>query len=306
VDIEPDKTRIILTNLDFEIIKENCFPLENSSPQIVISKILSTIREMIHSSDIDKKQILGCGVSVAGVVDQGKYIINLAPNLRWQNINFKNFETELGIPIYLENEANAAALAEYSLGKHKKDSDMLYISIKQGVGTGIIHDGQLLKGKNNIAGEFGHIVIEPEGKDCTCGRKGCWTMYAATKWLIDEYNSSESTTAQIHVVSDFIDKLEQNDEPAQLLISKYINNLIKGIDNIILAVNPNPIVLGGEVYLLAPYILPPVQGYFKTHRFFNIKLNSKILISELKNDASSLGAAIIPFISMIQEYSVRK
>ena len=171
VDIEPDKVRIIKTNLDFVIQEERNIPIVDRNPQKVISMTIERIEEIIQQEKLDNKKILGCGVSVAGVVDQEKDLINFAPNLGWQNIPFKQFETKLGLPTYLENEANAAALAEYALGKHKKNADLLVISIKQGVGTGLIHNGGLYRGMKNIAGEFGHIVIEPDGKECTCGRK---------------------------------------------------------------------------------------------------------------------------------------
>ena len=131
-------------------------------------------------------------------------------------------------------------------------------------------------------------------------------MYASIKWILDEYNSIPENSTPVNSIADFIVQLKKNNKSAGLLISKYIGYLLTGINNIILAVNPDTIVLGGEIKMLLPFVLPPIQNYFKTHRFFNVNLGYKIVGSRMNNDASALGAAIIPFFSFIKDYSLGK
>lgn len=297
INISIDNVRIILVNLDVDIkydITINTAQYKNFD--MIIKCIFNQIEKIISEQNIPKEKILGIGFSLPGTVNEETMMLEKAPNLGIDNYNFKTFSRIYSYPIYIENEANAAALAELTLGITKKMRSLVYLSITQGIGSGVVLQDTLYKGKNKRAGEFGHMTIVADGDLCRCGKKGCWELYASEKALLQEYN--KKSNSKIRSIKEFFNEMENKNNTAIKVWNNYINYLAIGIQNIILILDPHYIVIGGEISKFEKELLQPVKYKVFIKNSFYAKKDIKIVTSKLKEDASILGAALLPLESV--------
>jgi predicted NBD/HSP70 family sugar kinase len=293
VEFTLNNVRVILINLDAEIKFNVSFKVVNfKNIDGIIGKIHEIIDTMISEKKINYKDILGIGFSLPGTVNEESLILELAPNLGMKNVDFSRFFQLLKVPIYIENEANSAAFGELNLGIAKKMRNLVYLSITEGIGAGVVIQDHLYKGKNKRAGELGHMTIVPNGKLCNCGRKGCLEQYASKKSLIEDYNSKSSKP--IENLKEFFFRVEQKEALAILELEKYINFLAIGIQNIVLILDPHYVVLGGELSDFLEYYLEDLKEKVFVENSFYDNTDLKIFTSKLKKDSSILGAALLP------------
>jgi predicted NBD/HSP70 family sugar kinase len=308
VEITPSQVRVIRTNLNSEIKFDESFPIKGIDN---FENIMSRISEIVNNHIIENKlstdKILGIGFSLPGTVDEDKLTMELAPNMNFKNINFNKYRNNFDFPIYIENEANAAAFGEMILGIGKEMKNLIYISITQGIGTGIVIQDHLYKGKNKRAGEFGHMTIVPNGKQCNCGRKGCWELYASENILIDKYNDeiesrTDNPAAQIVSLDQFFTNVELHDSRALTILKEYLYYLSIGIQNIIFGLDPHYIIIGGSLSKFSDYFIEDLNELvFDKNNLFDYGDN-KLFASKLKEDASILGASILPLQTMFFIY----
>lgn len=296
VDIDVESVKIALVNLDCKIIVEKSFATKSFAKiDDLISKISEEITTIMKEKNIDEEKILGIGFSLPGTVNEKKMVLELAPNLNMKNINFKQFSNVFKLPFYIENEANCGAVAEYMLSGSKANN-FIYISITQGVGTGIIMNGHLYKGKNQRAGEFGHMVIIPGGKKCNCGRNGCWELYVSEKALLDNYYEKSGKKIDIHNLMSLV---REKDEIASKIWKEYIEYLSLGIENLILGLDPSVIVIGGNVAKYEDLLIEPIKNNIFSKDGFEGVDDVKIITSKFISDAPLLGAALLPIQKVI-------
>ena len=293
VNISTDYARIILTNLNSEIKYDISFDIESfTNFELIMNHIDAKIQEIIIDLGISIHQVLGIGFALPGTVNEELMVLENAPNLNVMNVDFHQFSDKFKLPLYIENEANAAAYAELVLGMAKELKNLVYISVTQGIGAGIVIQDHLYKGKNKRAGEFGHITIVPGGKRCKCGRRGCWEAYASIRSLLEYYNElSENKTK---LLNDFISKLDENDVNAIKALDAYLDYLAIGIQNIILMIDPHYVVIGGELSQCEDRLINSLkEKVFTSNSFFN-RDDIKILTSRLSDNSSILGASLLP------------
>jgi predicted NBD/HSP70 family sugar kinase len=300
VEIDIFKVKIILLNLDSEILAEEQFTIDNALGKItdekdihiLIQKISICILNIIKEKQIDKQFILGVGIALPGTVNEENKVLEWAPNLSVRNISFKDMEKILELPVYLENEANAAAMAELKLGVAKNMRNLVYISIKEGIGTGIVVKDYLYKGKNKKAGEFGHMTIVKDGRACKCGKNGCLEQYASQAALMHSY--SLKLGLETKDLKAFFKGLDEGEKEAKEVWEEYLDYLAIGIQNIILILDPHYIVLGGELCDYEKQFMEPLKDkIFTPNSFFSID-DIRIFTSKLKNYSAIIGAAMLP------------
>ena len=297
INVSIDNVRIILVNLDVDIRYDmTIHTAQYENFDMIIKCIFNQIEKIISEQNIPKEKILGIGFSLPGTVNEETMMLEKAPNLGIDNYSFKAFSRICNYSIYIENEANAAALAELTLGVTKKIRSLVYLSITQGIGSGVVLQGILYKGKNKRAGEFGHMTIVADGDLCRCGKKGCWELYASEKALLQEYN--KKTDSKIRSIKEFFNEMEDKSKPAIKVWDNYINYLAIGIQNIILILDPHYIVIGGEISKFEKELLQSVKDKVFIKNSFYAKKDIKIVTSKLKEDASILGAALLPLESV--------
>lgn len=294
VNISPDHIDILLINLNAKHIDETSFLYRREYTFYDVLELLEDeIDKLLKKNRISKKRVTGIGISLPGLVDEDKLILENAPNIGVKDFDFSEFANRMGMHVYIENEANIAAFAETELGKAKNRSNVVYVSITDGVGTGIIVDHHIYKSSNKKAGEFGHMRITNEDLKCNCGRTGCWELYASKKALFKYYK--ESTGIRVSSLENVFLAKNYQDANVQSALEKYTESLFVGIENIILGLNPEFVIIGGELGKYEQEMLTLVDRTMNLKSAYMEYEGTKILFSELQDKGSLVGAALLPF-----------
>ncbi|HCC07950.1 MAG TPA: glucokinase [Clostridiales bacterium] len=271
----------------------------NSEEQI--KNIGEELQKIIH----DYEGINSIGIGFPGKVNMKGVILN-APNIYFSDIDLaKELYKYTEIPIYVDNDANCAAVAEYVHGSLKGTRNSVFITLGTGVGGGIIIGGELYKGINGGAGELGHQVIVMDGKQCGCGRRGCYEAYASThaweKRIIE--NLVQNKTSKIYELINgnpdelnakvIFNAIDMGDDFAQKSFKEHLSYIAVGIINLFEILEPDVISIGGGITAVKEKLLNPLleEIEFQMKKCIFPLGDTKIRIAELGNDAGIIGAA---------------
>jgi predicted NBD/HSP70 family sugar kinase len=256
VNVRPTSTTIALADLNAQFIAHESFPTD-ADANVFIKDLTERLRAFIKL--YPQIYLEGVGVSIPGRVDSISKKIVFAPNLGWRDVDLQTpLESATELPVEIENAANACALAEIWFDKRSDGiQDLIAVTVSEGIGTGIISNGQLVRGANGVAGEFGHVSIEEFGPLCKCGNRGCWEVFASNTAAINEYvqaavgsNSKKQNNRFESDKPSFDDILhlsEQGDAKAIQTIERMGHYLGIGLSMLISGMAPSMIVLIGEV-----------------------------------------------------------
>jgi len=278
--------------------------LDNGSH--IVPDIIASIKHRLELYNLTKDDFIGIGMGSPGTVDIEKGTVIGAYNLNWSTLQElkKPIEEATGIPFFVDNDANVAALGERWTGAGENDPNVVFITLGTGVGGGIVADGMLLHGAAGAAGEVGHITIDPQGFDCTCGKKGCLeTVASATgvvrvaRQMVEEY-SGDSKIAQMlndgqEVTSKdiFMAAENEHDAFAFMVVDRVSMWLGLACGNIGNTLNPSAIVIGGGVSAAGEFLRSRVHKYFLEYTFPTVQQSTAIKLALLGNDAGIIGAA---------------
>ncbi|HUX14687.1 MAG TPA: ROK family transcriptional regulator [Spirochaetia bacterium] len=283
-DVRPGQLRTVLTDLDTRVLREEAVRLGGkSSAQQMIVRLVEAFRAVMPTG-ADRERVVGAGLSLPGTVHPEQLLMEFAPNLRLRNLNFGALEVELGIPIRLENEANAAALAEFYLGRYRGVRHLIYVSVIQGIGVGIILNGSLYRGAHGNAGEFGHMTYVPGGRRCSCGRRGCWERYASERALPDEYRESGGT-GTVHSFVDLKRRIDRGDRAAVSALQTIIGNLATGVGSLAAGFDPDLLLVGGGIVGLNDMVISGIRERLP---------GCPVELASLGENAALKGAALLP------------
>lgn len=180
IDIGGTKIAGALVDANGAIVREERVPSPAGDPDAMVDAVIGLIERLSEGHEV-----LGAGVAAAGFIDANQSTIIYAPNISWRNEPFKaKLEAKLNIPVIIENDANAAAWAEFRYGAGRGYKHMIMLTIGTGVGGAVITDSHMLRGGFGIAGELGHIRVVPDGVLCGCGQHGCLESYASGSALL--------------------------------------------------------------------------------------------------------------------------
>lgn len=255
----------------------------------------------------DIKDVKCVGIGSPGTTDSERGILVYANNLPdFVNVPLRaEMQKYIDLPIFLDNDANCAALAESVAGAAKGTSSSVTITLGTGVGSGVIIDGKVYSGFNYSAPEMGHMVIELDGEQCTCGRKGCWEAYASATALIRQTKAAVQKNPQSLInklVNNDLSKInaktafdaaKQGDETGIEIVDKYIYYLAEGIINVINIFAPEVLVIGGGISKEGEYLLKPLRERVYKHVYFKEEPQTRIVIAQMGNDAGIVGAAML-------------
>ncbi|HFR2826328.1 TPA: ROK family glucokinase [Streptococcus agalactiae] len=272
----------------------------------IVSDIVESLKHHLSLYGLTKDDFLGIGMGSPGAVDRTSKTVTGAFNLNWADTQEVGsvIEKEVGIPFFIDNDANVAALGERWVGAGANNPDVVFVTLGTGVGGGVIADGNLIHGVAGAGGEIGHMIVDPEnGFTCTCGNKGCLeTVASATgvvrvaRQLAEQYEGSSAIKAAIDngdtvTSKDIFIAAEDGDKFANSVVervSRYLGLAAANISNIL---NPDSVVIGGGVSAAGEFLRSRVEKYFVTFAFPQVKKSTKIKIAELGNDAGIIGAA---------------
>lgn len=261
----------------------------------------------VEDAGLTMEQIEWVGVGTPGIANSSTGIVEFSGNLGFENTPLADYiRKHIDKPVYVENDANAAAYGEYLAGAAKGAKNAVCITLGTGVGGGIIIDGKIYAGSNYGGAEIGHMVIGLDGPQCTCGRKGCFEVYSSATGLIrmtkekmelDPDSKMHAITAErggkVSARTAF-DAMREGDASAKEVVDFYIKALAAGITNTINIFQPDVLCIGGGVCNEGDPLLLPMKAIVEQENFTrNSPKNAKIVIAELGNDAGLIGAAFL-------------
>jgi predicted NBD/HSP70 family sugar kinase len=244
LDIHPAQTTVAVTDLAGKIITQQLVVVPEGATK-ALNAIVNAIRSVLAAHK--ELSFDGIGICLPGRADLHLQKLIFAPNLKWPVLSLKaKMERATGLPVKMDNVANACALAEVWFGSTDGRHDLVVVAVSEGIGTGIFANGQLLRGENGMAGEFGHIQIQPDGPLCACGNRGCWETLASNRAAIGYYNELASPATP--PTFDLLLKLAQSgDKYAVQALTRMAENLGRGIRMISVALAPKEIVVVGDI-----------------------------------------------------------
>ncbi|MBM6818064.1 MAG: ROK family transcriptional regulator [Clostridium sp.] len=290
IALTPRHVKLSLINLKKEVIGDIRIRHNKKDIESIIAIAKENINKILNNKEISIDKLLGIGISIPGTVDSEEGIIKNCYLLGAENYNLKKSFEEFNTTIYIDNEANLSAYYEFL---NKKDilSNLLYVSITDGLGLGIIIDGKIYRGSNNAAGEMGHIKIIIGGKSCKCGSQGCLESYTSKNVLIEDFN--EISNEKLNDIEEFISLFEKGDKTTKEVLERYFNILGIGIANLTMLLDPSSVVLGGDINSLLKENIDVLRSIVYKDNLFTNEENCKIDVTEFK-ESYLLGAAMVP------------
>lgn len=272
IDLGGTNVKTGIVDRDGNIIVEDSRPTAPpGQPDVVTRDMVGAVVAVINESGLNKDDVLGIGIGCPGTIDPHAGMVVYSNNLDWRDYPLRDImQDKTWLPVYLGNDANVAALGEVVAGSAKDAQSAVVMTLGTGVGAGVIIEGRIVTGYNSAASEFGHMVIVKDGELCTCGRKGCLESYAAAPGLIRDTKRAmlANPESKMWQVSPDIEKVDgrtsfdakdMGDAAAVKVVDDYISYLACGIANIINALQPEVISLGGGVANQGENLLVPLR-----------------------------------------------
>ncbi|MHB1178172.1 MAG: ROK family protein, partial [Daejeonella sp.] len=281
-------------------------PLRITKDKAAITQLYEFAEQVIRTSGINTKKLVGVGISMPGLVDKNageNYTYLLSPD---ESKTLQHtLEEKFGKPVYIQNDVKTNALAECRFGLAAGKKDVLVLLMDWGIGLGIIMDGKLQSGMSGFAGEIGHIPFVNDGELCYCGKRGCLETVASgialarlakqgiqsgESSLLNNLSEEEIEQIEPHIV---IEAANKGDQYAINILSGIGHNLGKAVSTLIQLFNPELIILGGKIAEAKQYITIPIKHSINTYCMARLRENTEIVLSDLGIDAGLLGSASI-------------
>lgn len=306
VDVGGTTVKFAIFNVHGDIQDQWSFqtdPLDNGNR--VVPDIIHSIQHRVGLYDMKLSDFYGVGLDFPGTVtDHGRAVVG-AYHLNWDTPHAvkQPLEEALGIPVILQNDANAAALGENWKGAGNNSTNMLMVTLGTGIGSGIIAGGRLLTGFLGSAGEIGHICVVPNGFKCSCGNEGCLEEYASATGIVrvahaqaEEYEGTSRLKAMLDQGEEVssktvVDLARDNDYLAEQALNQsctYLGTALSYVGN---TLNPETMIIGGGVSAAGQFLLNLIEKPLREHLFPTMKKNTQLKLAESGNTAGLIGAA---------------
>ncbi len=308
IDVGGTGIKVGAINEKLEIIATGSIPTQIDIPfedqiQRIAECVTSVIQSGAHPISLD--EIASVGVGIPGIADRDGNIIKCT-NMGWNHVPFRQeFTKYLDKPVFIDNDANVAALAESVSGSSAGTSSSVFITLGTGIGSGIILNGRIWNGHHGIGGELGHTIMELDGVPCTCGNRGCLERYCSATALIRmarETVSQHPESAILEMANGQPEKInarivfdaaKEGDPIAEKLVRRYVCYLSQAIANVVNFLDPEIILLGGGVSKAGDYLLNAVREEFPRYVLFNDQPLPAVELAVLGADAGIIGAAML-------------
>lgn len=305
IDLGATKTNIGIMDGAGKVLCSRKVPTRNEGEESIhaVDRVASTMVDMIKEAQMDS-DVECIGIGVPGTVDRNKGAVIFAPNLGWRDVPVRDiFSWYFSAPVVIGQDTEAAALGEFLYGAGSGLSDMACITIGTGVGCGLILGGRLYKGRYFTAGEFGHTIVEKDGLDCNCGKKGCLEAYASGTAILKRYRieikngSSSSLQSKKEIdeikTEDIFDEAKYGDPLSIKVIDEAVDYLSIGLTNLINLICPEAVILSGGICTEGDLFISPLIK--KTYsRIYSLLVGKvKIMPAALGEYSPMVGAAML-------------
>jgi predicted NBD/HSP70 family sugar kinase len=256
-DIRPNQTTVAVADVNGRFLSQEVVPTSNH-PAKTTAKLSASIKHQMESHP--ELVFEGVGITFPGRADEETSRIVFAPNLKWPEFDLKTaIEQETGMPVEIDNAANACVLAEVWFGHTDHVRDMVVVTVAEGIGTGIFVNHHLAKGLNGLAGEFGHVPLDPNGPQCACGSRGCWEVFGSNRAGVRYYLESNTETDELDF-QDLMMLAEAGDPMALKALDKMAHAIGRGMRMVVAGLAPEEIVVVGEFTRLWPRLGPVIEA----------------------------------------------
>lgn len=313
VDLGGTNIAVGIVDESYKIVKKGSVPTKpERGADAVVADMASLAKSLISEMGISLSDVAWAGIATPGTADTDRGVVVYANNIPFHNYPLASKLSELldGLKVYIENDANSAAKAEAMAGVAAGAPYSIMITLGTGLGGGIVENGKVYSGFNYAGAELGHVVIEKDGRPCSCGRRGCWEAYSSATGLVnitkdrieDARKAGRKTIMEDMINSDLsgvsartaFAAMKEGDEVAAEVVDEYISYLACGVANMINIFQPNILSIGGGVCNEGDYLLKPLKEkvFAETYSRDGVP-QTEILIAKLGNDAGIIGAAVL-------------
>ena len=257
VDIRPALATIAIADPNGRVIAYERVPTA-PRPELFVRDLCRRLQAFLRAHP--RITCEGIGITVPGGVDYPRQRLVSAPNLGWRDVDLKGpVERATGIAVELENAANACAIAEASTGGHPEYRDLIVVTVSEGIGTGIVSGGRLVRGASGLAGEFGHVSLDERGPQCGCGRRGCWEVYASNSAALEAYARAGRSNRSL-TFDKLVTLAQQGDRRAVRALEGMGAHLGRGIAMLVTGLAPGLILVVGEVTRAWTIVGPAIEA----------------------------------------------
>ncbi len=244
VDIHPRQASVALVDLNGRLLSR--WPVLITSDPAPSMRLIIDCMQRIRRTD-PRRSIEGIGISLPGRVNPTTQRLIFAPNLKWPDFDIKKMvETRMELPVMMENDATACLLAELTFARMDGVRDAVLVAVAEGVGTCVLANGQLVAGHSGMAGEFGHIPIDPDGPRCGCGKNGCWEVFSSSRAALRYYRELRPKRPAV-AFQELLNMAEEGDPAAGQALTMQAKWIGRGLRMIIASVSPSTILIAGEL-----------------------------------------------------------
>ncbi|MGM0470861.1 MAG: ROK family protein [Bacillota bacterium] len=304
IDLGGTKILTAMADLEGRLLATTKLPTKPmDGVEAVIQRMVESVNQVLSDVGISPSEVINVGVGCPGPLNTESGLIYFAPNLGWREVNLKQLlESELELEVIIENDANAAALGSKWFGVGQDYSDLIYLTVSTGIGSGIIINDQLYHGANDSAGEVGHMIVDPRSDvECNCGNRGCWEVLASGTALarLGRKAAQRDSTSLLNRLVDDVTQIDgavvtqaarQGDDVACKIVEQVVDYLSIGVANLINLLNPDLIVCGGGVLAAKELILPPLRSKVATRVVSTERQAVQLVSTELGSEIGVRGA----------------
>ena len=304
IDLGGTNTVVGLCTTDGKLIDKLSAPTPTGDSAALCSTMRDLCRTLCEKHGLSTDEIERIGIGLPGAIVKSTCTLKFGTNLGMSNVCFAHvFEPDFSCTVAIDNDANCAALGEFAGGAGKGTQNMLMVTLGTGVGGGIVLNGKLYTGREDLAGEIGHMVLVPNGAPCNCGRNGCFETYTSATGLIrlareameqDQTSVLHDWTRETKLNAKMVcDACDAGDALAQRVFSEYCDYLACGLTNLVNVFQPDSIVIGGGVAGYGEKLFAPLRERVHAEQFHVASEGTPIVGAMLGNDAGIIGAALL-------------
>jgi len=312
LEIGVDFLSAIVTDFTANVLWRRHEKSDASQGQVtVIEHAFALIEDALAFGRAQNLRPLGIGIGIPALVDLNRGYVMLAPNLHWENTPLRLMCTQrFRLPVIVENDGNASAMAEYYFGAARNVKNSIYLSAGVGLGAGIILDGKLFRGTSGYAAEIGHMVADPKGELCACGKRGCYETLVNPRPVIRLVQEALDTSDTPSLLRDVrgpitfdlvVEAARQNDAVALDALKSLGDNLGIVMANLINLFNPEMMILGGVLGHAAEFLMPVVEESIKTNALSLSRRDVTLAASKYGDETCVMGAATLILDQILRE-----
>jgi len=261
IDVRPTQSTVALADANGRFLSQEVMPT-SADLDVLMKGLVQSIDRLITASR--RKKVEGVGISLPGRYDHKSDRLVFAPNLKWRDVDIRNpIAKATGLDVTVENAANACVLAAVWFDRMETCRNLVVVTISEGIGTGVWANGQLVRGVNGMAGEFGHVPLDPNGPPCSCGGRGCWETFGSHRAGLRYYQENGGNIADL-TFSELMARADQGDQRAVKALEKMAHYVGRGTRMLVAGLAPERIVIVGDLtrswHRFGPVIESEVQA----------------------------------------------